>query len=283
LLVEAKGLREDVFRAVERSVIATDGQPFLPPIAGQKHAFQTMTQDRLASYTNYRYWPESLSPRCLTPEHERMILDYRWSRGGELLAMTRFTGHLDDWPFWHQAYSLLWHDRISHYLLGYYAHLAHHQTPGTFTAYEQVPIRGYGYRREKADYCVPAQLTIPIMTRWMLVFEDRDADVLWLCRAVPRAWLKHDLSFTGALTRWGPVSFRLQPSDDLRRITAEITLIGDGDSKPTIMLRLRHPQRLRIATCDVTGGECDEIDAEREVVRLRLGATTTAIALGFRP
>jgi hypothetical protein len=282
LLVEAEGLREDVLRAIERSVIATDGQPFLPPIAGQKHAFQTMTQDRLASYTNYRYWPESLSPRCLRPEHERMILDYRRSHGGELLAMTRFTGHLDDWPFWHQAYSLLWHDRISHYLLGYYAHLAHHQTPGTFTAYEQVPIRGYGYRREKADYCVPAQLTIPIMTRWMLVFEEREADILWLCRAAPREWFQREFSFRGALTPWGPVSLCLKPSNDLRRMTAEITLTGDVDPKPTIMLRIRHPERLPIATCDVTSGECDEVDAKREVVRLRLNERTATVALGFR-
>ncbi len=283
LLLEAKGLREDVHRAVKRSVILTGDQPFLPPIAGQKEAFQTMTQDRLASYTNYRYWPESLSPRCLPPEHERMILDYRRNYGGELLAMTRFTGHLDDWPFWHQAYGLLWHDRISHYLLGYYAHLAHHQTPGTFTAYEQVPIRGYGYRREKADYCVPSQLTIPIMTRWMLVYEERDADVLWLCRAVPRTWLKQELSFSGALTRWGPVSFHLQPSDDLRRMTAEIELTGDGDAKPTVMLRLRHPERLPISSCHVTGGECEGIDAEREVVRLRLNARTATVQLDFRP
>ncbi|MFH1265947.1 MAG: hypothetical protein ABIK89_09470, partial [Planctomycetota bacterium] len=126
---ESGALREDLLLALKRSVIASGEQPFVPPIAGQKDPFQTMTEDRLASYTNYRYWPETLSARCLPPEHERMILDYRASHGGELLAMTRFTGHLDDWPFWHQAYGLLSHDRVSHYLLGYYAHLAHHQTP----------------------------------------------------------------------------------------------------------------------------------------------------------
>ncbi len=280
LLDESVSLRADLQKAVERSVIP-GREPFLPPIAGQKEAFDRMTENRLASYTNYRYWLETLSARCLAPEHERMMLDYRQSHGGELLAMTRFSGHLDDWPFWHQAYGLMAHDRVSHYLLGYYAHLALHQTPGTFTAYEQVPIRGYGYRREQADYCVPSQLTIPIMTRWMLVFEQRDSDLLWLARAAPRRWLAHDLTVSDALTRWGPVSFHFLPSDDLRRITVRITLAGAGDPRPTIMLRVRHPERLRIADCTVTGGRCERIDAQRELVRLKLDAETATVELKF--
>jgi len=282
LLAESEALRNDLLRAVERSVIRSGEQRFLPPIAGQKEPFDTMTQDRLASYTNYRYWLETLSARCLAPDDERMMLDYRRANGGELLAMTRFSGHLDDWPFWHQASGLLSHDRVSHYLLGYYAHLAHHQTPGTFTAYEQVPIRGYGLRREHADYCVPSQLTVPIMTRWMLVFEERDADVLWLGRAVPRRWLASELTVDGALTRFGRVGLHIEPSDDLRQMTARITLAGDATPRPTVMLRVRHPDRLRITTCDVTGGKCDQIDAEREVVRLKLDANTAVVNLGFQ-
>jgi hypothetical protein len=253
----------------------------VPPIAGWKEPFQTMTQDRLASYTNYRYWPETLSAHCLPPEYERMILDYRTAHGGELLATTRFTDHLDDWPFWHHAYGLLVHNRISQYLLGYYAHLAHHQTPGTFTAYEQVPIRGYGFRREYADYCVPSQLTIPIMTRWMLVFEERDDDVLWLCRAAPRAWIEQGFSFSGAPTQFGNVSLTLEPSDDLRRMTARIML--DSDQRPAIILRVRHPRQLRVTGCQVTGGSCEVIDAEREQVHLSLTARAAEIELTFAP
>ena len=280
ILAKAEALRADVLRAVERSIVAAGEQPFLPPMTGFKEPFATMTQDRLASYTNYRYWLETLSARCLEPEQERMILDYRLAHGGELLGMTRFSGHLDDWPYWHHASGVLGHDRVSHYLLGYFGHMAHHQTPGTFTAYEQVPIRGYGLRRETADYCVPAQLITPIMTRWMLVFEEPDADVLWLCRAVPRAWLQKGLSFRGALTRWGPVAVTLEPSDDLHRFTARITLAA-GD-KPTVMLRVRHPQRLKIADCAVTGGRCEHVDAKREWVRLRPEAATVTVELNFQ-
>ena len=70
-----------------------------------------MTQDRLASYTNYRYWLETLSARCLTAQQERIIIDYRVSHGGEILAGTRFQDHMDNWPYWHYAHGLLAHDR----------------------------------------------------------------------------------------------------------------------------------------------------------------------------
>jgi len=281
LLEECEGLRADILRAVERSVIPSAGSGFLPPVAGFDKPFATMTENRFASYTNYRYWPEMLSAACLGPKSERMIIDYRVAHGGELLGITRFQDHLDNWPYFHYAYGLLSHDRVSHYLLGYYAHIAHHQTPGTFTAYEQVPIRGYCFRREYADYCVPAQLTTPLMTRWMLVFEQRDEERLWLCRAVPRAWLQSELTLSGALTRWGPVALRIEPAEDLRTITARIVL--KSPARPTVMLRMRHPQRMRIADCRVDGGLCEEIDVERELARLKPNQDTMTVTMSFKP
>ena len=250
LLAECKALRDDIGRAVDRSVISTATGDFVPPIAGFGKPFATMTQDQLASYTNYRYWLEALSARCLNPGHEQAIIAYRLSHGGELLGMTRFDDRLDDWPYWHHATSLLAHDRAAHYLLGYYAHLAHHQTPGTFTAYEQVPIRGQPSRSESADYCVPSQLTIPLMTRWMLAWEERDADVLWLCRALPRAWLAGKVSFSNALTRFGPVALEMQPHDGLCRMTVRIVL--PTQSTPTLVLRIPHPTRMRISSACYT-------------------------------
>lgn len=288
LLEQAKDFREDILRAVERSVVNVGQEKYLPPIVGLKQPpFQTMTQDRLASYTNYRYWPESLPAGCLPAQFDRMILDYRAAHGGELLAMTRFSGHLDDWPFYHQAYGLLAQDRVAAYLLGYYAHVAHHQTAGTFTAFEQVPIVGEGSRREMADHCVPAQLTAPILTRWMLAFEQRDADVLWLCRAVPRAWLRQKLVMRGALTRWGRVDLEIQPSGDLRRFTIKIAIPGEprpaAQSRPAVNLRIRHPQRWRIAECRVLGGVCERIEAGREQVVLRPAEKTLTVQLVFEP
>ena len=77
------------------------------------------------------------------------------------------------------------------------------------------------------------------------------------------------------------MGLRIEPSDDLRQMTARITI--DGDARPTVMLRIRHPKRLRITTCDVTGGKCDQIDAEREVVRLHPDRKTAIVDLTFSP
>jgi len=281
LLAECEVLREDILRAVDRSIVREGERPFLPPIAGHRTPFKTMWESTLSTYTNYRYWLETISAACLSPEHERMMLDYRRTQGGELLSMTRFQQNLlDDWPYWHHARNLLTHDRVDRYLLGYFSHMAHHQTRGTFTSFELVYIDGTDSRRIYDDYCVPSQMTVPLMTRWMLAFEERDRDTLWLCRAVPRPWLIEGLSFRDALTRWGPVGLRLEPADGLRSYTARITL-AEG-AKPEILLRVRHPERMRIVQCDVDGGHCEQIDANRELVRLRPTGQTVDVRLAFR-
>ena len=281
LLAECEELRSDLLRAVSRSIVASGDEAFLPPIAGFDRPFATMTQDRLASYTNYRYWLETLSARCLTAEQERMIIDYRVSHGGEILAGTRFQEHMDNWPYWHYAQGLITHDRVRHYLLGYVGHMAHHQMPGTFTSYEQVLVRGYCFRREWADYCVPAQLTMPIMTRWMAAFERPDDGELWLCSAIPRAWLESEFSFERASTRWGPVSLQISPHEKLSRMSARLVL--PRQDRPVVVLRVRHPNRLRISDCRVTGGRCEKLDASREIVRLVPSAETMVIELTFQP
>ncbi len=57
-----------------------------------------LTADRLASYTNYRYWPELLSSGLLPAEMANRVVDARLSAGGQFCGMTRFADHLDDWP-----------------------------------------------------------------------------------------------------------------------------------------------------------------------------------------
>jgi hypothetical protein len=237
-------------------------------VAGFDKPFGTMTQDRFASYTNYRYWVEMLSSGFLRPQWHDWIIAYRTSHGGELLGMTRFSGHLDDWPYAGYAYGLLIRDRADHYLLAFYGDLANHRMRGTFTAYEQVAIRGLGGRSYRADYCVPAQLVTPLMARWMLVFEERDAPVLWLCRATPRRWLVQGqgISVRRATTRWGPVSFAVTPQDD-GLIRAEIEL-PCTDSPVELLLRLRTPGGKRIRSVTLNGRMHTDFDADAEYVRI---------------
>jgi len=268
LLAECETYRTDIETSIERS-IRRDTQPlFVPPVAGFDKPFGRMTQDRFASYTNYRYWIEMLSAGFLRPDWHDAIIDYRKTHGGELFGTTRFSGHLDDWPYAGYAYGLLHRDLVGHYLLGLYGDLAVHRMRGTFTAYEQVAIRGLGRRTYVADYCVPAQLVTPLMTKWMLVFEERDEDVLWLCRAVPRRWLAsgEGIAVRRATTRWGLVDFTVGSRED-DSIQARIEL-PSADLPAEIRLRVRSPLETPIQTVSINGRPHQDFDAQREYIRI---------------
>lgn len=73
---------------------------------------------------------------------------------------------------------------VREFLLLYYAHAFHLHTRGTWTAFECADMDRD--RAEHLPYCAPAQLTIPILTKWMLVFEDPATSQAWLAKAVPR-------------------------------------------------------------------------------------------------
>ena len=57
-----------------------------------------MTESILASYSNFRYFAESVSAGVLSEQAVGEILEFRAARGGSLSGMTRFEGHLDDMP-----------------------------------------------------------------------------------------------------------------------------------------------------------------------------------------
>jgi len=267
LLAEAKALRADLDASIERCVIRTARPPFVPPIAGLETPFPTMTADRLASYTNYRYWPEMLAAGCLWPEWHDAVIAYRATHGGELLGTTRFLDRLDDWPYAAYARGLLARDRVRHFLLGFYGHLAAHCTRGTFTAYEQVAIRGTPTRSYAADYCVPAQLVTPLMTKWMLAYEEPDAEVLWLCRATPRAWMGpgQRLHVRRASTRWGLVGLTIETEGD-GSVAAHVSLPREH-FPAEVRLRLRRPGAPPLSAVTVNGQPHTDFDPQTSTLR----------------
>ena len=60
----------------------------------------------MASYTNYRYWPELLSSGLLPSEQANRVVAARLMAGGQFCGMSRFAGHLDDWPLTEYLYGL---------------------------------------------------------------------------------------------------------------------------------------------------------------------------------
>lgn len=114
-----------------------------------------VTGSRLGSYANYRYWPELLSSGVLPRGLARRVVGARLAGGGQLLGMTRFEGHLDDWPLAEHLTGLWALGRRGDYRLSLWGHVLYHQADGHLTAYEQVTLPP---GRPAADYCLPCQL-----------------------------------------------------------------------------------------------------------------------------
>ena len=153
-------------------------------------------------YANYRYYPEMLGTMLLPDAYAKGIVSLRENLGGEILCMTRFMGHLDDWPVLHYARFLLEKGYTDKYLTLLYAHACHHGRPELNTYYEQVTVSG----KIMAEDCVPSLLTAPIMAAWMFAYEDVSGDQLSLLAAIPGAWYKKGFSAENIGLSFGNVS-----------------------------------------------------------------------------
>lgn len=167
----AEALRADTLSAIEGTWPHDPDDWWLPPQVepserpplrssgrggpGCAQGPRSLTDGELASYTNYRYWPELLSSGLLPAVMANRLVNARLSAGGQFCGMTRFMDRLDDWPLTEYLYGLWSLGRRDDFLLSLYGHVAYHQAEGHLTAYEQV---SFPPGREIAPYCLPCQL-----------------------------------------------------------------------------------------------------------------------------
>jgi hypothetical protein len=164
---------------------------------------------------------------------------------------------------------LLQHDFVREYLLTLYSLMAHQYTRGTWTAPE---TRLVDPKRFAAPYCTPAQMMAPLLTRWMLVFEEPASDTLWLAKGTPRAWLEdgQTIAVTRAPTAWGRLSFSLRSHLQAGRVEAAVEL-PSAPPAARVKLRLRVPAGHRIRSVTVNGKPWEQFDAGEETVTVPLG------------
>jgi hypothetical protein len=148
-------LADDTLSAIHRTWPADPADWWLPPQVEPVQRPARLTASTLASYTNYRYWPELLSSGLLPAELANRIVEARLAAGGQFCGMTRFAGHLDDWPLANYLDGLWVLGRKRDFLVSLYGHVAYHQAAGHLTAYEQV---SFPPGQPRADYCLPCQL-----------------------------------------------------------------------------------------------------------------------------
>ena len=338
LLTESSAFKKDLDVAVAAS-LAKDAQGlpfFVPPFASTNFTpYASMTQSGNihggctgsdcsgfgggASYANFRYFSEMLSAQFMGDEVDGALNKFRESHGGTLSGMTRFRDHLDDMPANGYAYSAIATDRVKSYLSLMFGHIANYQARGTFNSPEQLGLYGDGgsnkiwtysdsYRQMLSaghgevdiDTCVPSTTLVAFMLRWMLIFEQRDTDTIWLLKAAPRRFYALEkkqavISVSAAPTRFGEVSFSVGSSSDnnegveqsgsLRMVcNVSIALHGRGMVDKVgiaLLLRLRDPQgtrKLKHATVNANGGggggvTLGKIDAEAETVEVKISAS----------
>ncbi|CAL4869526.1 hypothetical protein MMA231_03818 (plasmid) [Asticcacaulis sp. MM231] len=139
----------------------------------------------------HRVYAEMLHADVLPDDLAQTVINGVRGHGGTCIGVVANIApanetHRDQLGFISYGYAqqLLRSDRIEEYLLFLHSHRYHSHTPGTWVAGEVTGIDG-----DLPLYCIPAQLTIPKLVRWMLVFEASDSETLHLGKAIPRDWI----------------------------------------------------------------------------------------------
>jgi hypothetical protein len=266
----ADTLRKRVVASI-RTNVRHDLQPaYIPPLPGVK---QTFREALAAEHPSEQQWPhrayaELLQADILPDDLAHLVIDAMRGHGATSLGVVANIGPVDPksrdilgFISYGYAQQLLRLGRVDEYLLFLYAHRYHAHTPGSWTAGEVTDISG-----GMPLFCMPAQMTIPLLLRWAFVFDDSAGDSLLLGRALPHAWLAQGpVSITGAPTRWGRCDLRVEQAHN--RISASVTLPHDATPRET-WLTLRVPPGRKANLVQVDGQPARDDDRRGDAVRL---------------
>jgi hypothetical protein len=271
--------------------VHTTSPPFVPIYPETKQPYPKMHGSALVNYANFRMYNHLLDAGILDEQTTQWILDYRRSHGGELLGMIRWGDMVDNFLCEEAQWEKLRLERYREVLLNFYAYITYDLAPGVWTGYEEFcldPIKDqdppgrsnlmhswwpqwaarmtHGYEQTRANQ------NIPMLGRMLVLQAERDEELLWLARAVPRHWLAegNEIVVRDAPTRWGKIHFRIRSQvDSASRIVAEIETPGDG--WPRLNLRLHHPHKAQLAEARLNGQPLGQFDAATETVFLPAG------------
>jgi hypothetical protein len=280
-------LRRRTVESVEKNIQRDKTPPYIGLFPGTTLTFRESLQTEKPSPQQWphRAYAELLQADVLPAHLANLVIDCMRAYGATTVGVVANVGGVHDdgreilgFISYGYAQMLLRLDRIEEFLLFLYAHRYHGHTRGSWTAGEVAGITG-----DSALYCIPAQQTIPLIARWMLVLEDSDEDRLHLAKGVPRQWVVSGkkISIEQAPTRWGRVSFTLQAKPETGAVVGQVEFAGaKAPSEVNFKLRLPVESKLRNVTVNgrpaklggphgdtviiATGGEKNfEIVAER--------------------
>jgi hypothetical protein len=281
----ADSLRQQTVHSLRANVRHDLKPPYVGPLPGAKLTFrESLAQEKPSEQQwPHRAYAELLQADVLPDDLAHLVIDCMRGHGATSIGVVANIGPPDDksrdilgFISYGYAQQLLRLNRIDEYLLFLYAHRHHAHTPGSWTAGEVTDISG-----GMPLFCMPAQLTIPLLLRWMLVFEDSAGQSLYLGRALPRLWLASGgpMGITAAPTRWGRAGFQLQAAKD-GTICGSVNL-PDRDTPAAVWLSLRVPAGKRLIEATLDGHAIAAEDRRDDAVRLR-GAPGQSIEVHAR-
>jgi hypothetical protein len=267
----AARLRERVAESLRANVRHDLSPPYAPPLPGVRRTFREALAQEHPSEQQWphRAYAELLQADVLPADLAHLVIDAMRGHGATSLGVVANIGPVDPkardllgFISYGYAQQLLRLGRIDEYLLFLYAHRHHVHTPGSWTAGEVTGLDG-----GMPLFCMPAQMSIPLLLRWVFVFEDSAGDTLYLGRAIPRAWLAsgRDVGIAAAPTRWGRAGLRLRLHGE--RLEGEVDLPEQAGPAQT-WLSLRLPPGRRLAALHLDGRPVAAADRRGEDVRL---------------
>ena len=263
LFRRSEALQKSLIAAINRSVRRDMTPPYVGVLPGMKYTFDQAAQldPSGPQFCSYRAYVELLQADMLPPQLANLVIDCMRAYGATTLGIPgswrdvkapnrSMLGFIS----YGYAQTLLRLNRIEEFLLFLYAHRYHCHTRGNWLAQETAGIaRGPGI--EVGPYCVPSQQAVPLLVRWMLVFEDSDAERLYFGRGLPKAWVisGKEISVEQAPTRWGRINFRMLASTDQKTILARLDLQKPGAPRECqVTFRLPETRHLQAVTVNNT-------------------------------
>lgn len=257
-LKRSQMLRDQTVKSVTGNIEKGRTPPYIGLFPGTPLTFRESLEKERPSPQQWPHRPyaELLQADILPHDVANIVVDCMRAYGATTLGVVaniwRFTPEgreILGFISYGYAQTLLRLDRIEEFLLFLYAHRYHAHTRGSWTAGEVTGITG-----DSATYCVPAQQTIPLLVRWMLVLENSDEDVLYLAKGLPREWIGSGklIQIQNAPTRWGRVSFSLVTKNDNKSVVANVELTGSVTPKE-VHFKLRLPAQIAIQQVTVNG------------------------------
>jgi len=257
-LKRSQTLQARTIESIEKNIQSDKAPPYIGLFPGTTLTFRESLEKEQPSSQQWPHRPyaELLQADVLPPRLANHVINCMRAYGATTLGVVANVWRFQEdgreilgFISYGYAQALLRLDRIEEFLLFLYSHRYHAHTRGSWTAGEVTGITG-----DSGTYCVPAQQTIPLLVRWMLVLEDSDDERLYLAKGVPREWVisGKEIGIEHAPTRWGRVSFRLAARPTAKSIVGQVELSGARAPKE-VHFKLRLPARTLLKGVSVNG------------------------------